>query len=106
MTVKTQAVTKSRVHRNVTDWMSKVMAEKQWTAGYWAALAHIEPSNITRVMSPPQDRAEPIIPNLYTIARLAAVAGSQPDVLRGGRKPASLVPVRTRREIHPLQRRA
>lgn len=109
MTERTHAVTKSRVHRTITDWMRDVMRQRDWTAGYWASLAGIEPSNITRVLHTPEDRNEPIVPNMYTLAKLCAVAGSQPDLLRGGRKgerkPASLVAV-TRRPISPLQRRA
>jgi hypothetical protein len=97
-------MTPEKVHAIVVRWMRHVLHEKGWSAGQWANLARTAPSNITRVMNPPDDRL--IIPNMVTVAQLAAVAGSQPDLLRGGRKPVSLVPAPPRRRPMPFRLQA
>lgn len=82
-------MTEERVHRIVTRWMRKVMIEKEWSANHWCALAGIPATNVTRVVN----SGEIIIPNLLTVAKLAAVAGSQPDLLKGGKRVGEFVPV-------------
>lgn len=86
-------MTEDHVHLIVCRWMRRVMAENQWSANHWACLAGIESTTITRTMN----GERMIMPSLMTIARLAAVAGSQPDLLRGGRKPVQYVPGPARR---------
>jgi hypothetical protein len=96
-------MTDERVHQIVCRWMRRVMHEKGWSANHWASLASTESTNITRVMN----GERMIIPNLTTVAKLAAVAGSQPDLLRGGRKESGLTPVPVRRRAaSPVQLRA
>lgn len=94
-------MTEERVHLVVCRWMRGVMHAQQWSANHWASLSGIETSNITRVMNGERR----IIPNLLTIAKLAAVCGSQPDLLRGGRKEVGLTPAARRRPL-PSQLRA
>lgn len=85
---------KERVHLIVARWMRGVLASKGWSARHWAELAGIEPSSITRIMNPPPGE-EPILPTTLNIAKLAAVAKSQPDLLHGNRRLASYVPAAT-----------
>lgn len=67
----------SRNARNaVRVWMRQVMDQKGWSAADWARLAGTTPTNITRILSPTSE----IIPSGVTIAKLAAVAGSQPNL--------------------------
>jgi hypothetical protein len=40
-----------------------------------------------------------IMPSFMTIARLAAVAGSQPDLLKGGRRTSTYVMAPSRRQV-------
>lgn len=72
-------------------WMRKVLADKNWTANRWAKLSGTTPTNITRFLNP----ASTIVPSADTIAKLAMVAGSMPEI---GSKPATtpvqMVPLR------------
>jgi len=83
---------RDKVHLIVCRWMRRVLFERQWSANEWATQAGLHSSAITRVLSPPMGE-EPMIPTMMTIAQLAAVAGSQPDLLKGARRPVSYVPV-------------
>ena len=94
-------MTEDRLHLIVCRWMRQVMHSNEWSANHWASLAGIEATNITRVMNGERR----IIPNLFTIAKLAAVAGSQPDLLKGGRKEVGFTPVAPRQQ-QPSRRRA
>jgi hypothetical protein len=87
-------MTEDHVHLVVCRWMRRVLHEKRWSAREWARLAGVRHSDITRCMSTPEDRL--VIPNYLTVARLAAVAGSFPNPLRGGR--ADVQPTPTRRQ--------
>lgn len=67
----------SEAARNaVRVWMRDVMAQRQWTAAHWARLAETSPTNITRFLSP----GCRIIPSADTLAKLARIAGSQPNL--------------------------
>ena len=67
----------NKITRNaVRVWMRQVMEEKKWSALEWANQAKTSATNITRVLSPVSD----IIPSAGTIAKLARVAGSQPNL--------------------------
>jgi hypothetical protein len=75
---------KEKVHLVVARWMRTVLEDKGWSARFWAQEAGIEPTSITRVMVPPPGE-EPIMPTVLSIAKLARVAGSQPDLVKGNR---------------------
>jgi hypothetical protein len=81
---------REKVHLIVAQWMRQVLEKKNWTARYWAQEAGVEPTSITRVMTPPPGE-EPIMPTVLNIAKLAAVARSQPDLVRGNRAVGSYI---------------
>ena len=56
-------------------WIRSVMDTKQWTANKWATQAGTSPTNITRFLN-----GSKFLPSSKTIARLANVAGSSPDL--------------------------
>lgn len=60
-------------------WMRQVMADRNWSANEWAAMAGTSPTNITRVLAP----TSKIVPSIDTIGKLAAVAQSQPAMYPG-----------------------
>ena len=82
--------TKEKVHAIVVKWMRRVLAEKGWSARQWASLAGVEATSITRIIHPPQGE-EPHIPTVLNLFKLAASAGSAPDLLRGNRRVGSYV---------------
>jgi transcriptional regulator with XRE-family HTH domain len=88
-------MTEDHVHLIVCRWMRKVMGDKGWNANHWACLAGIEATTITRTMNGERR----IMPSFMTIARLAAVAGSQPDLLKGGRRTSTYVMAPSRRQV-------
>lgn len=57
-------------------WMRETMDKKGWSANRWATLAGTSPTNITRFLSPSCD----MMPTSVTLAKLAAVAGTQPNL--------------------------
>tara|TARA_R110000782_G_scaffold33603_3_gene80905 strand:- start:843 stop:1412 length:570 start_codon:yes stop_codon:yes gene_type:complete len=63
--------------RVIRVWMRTVMDEKCWTANKWAVLAGTSPSNITRFV-----KGSKFTPSSATIAKLAYVAGSHPNLSR------------------------
>ena len=63
--------------RAIRVWMRTVMDEKNWTANKWAVLAGTSPSNITRFV-----KGSKFTPSSATIAKLAYVAGSHPNLSR------------------------
>jgi hypothetical protein len=58
-------------------WLQTVMLDRGWSAEEWARRADTSATNITRPLSP----GSKILPTVLTVARLARVAGSQPDLL-------------------------
>lgn len=60
-------------------WLRQVMEEKNWSANEWGIMAKTSPTNITRMLSPTAKS----VPSIDTIAKLAMVAGSQPNLLPG-----------------------
>ena len=56
-------------------WMRSIMDVKEWTPNRWATLSGTSPTNITRFLS-----GSKFVPSSKTIAKLAAVAGSSPDL--------------------------
>ncbi len=65
-----------RARNAIRVWMRQVLEEKGWTAAEWARAANTSATNITRVLSPGSD----IVPSSATVAKLAAAAGSQPNL--------------------------
>lgn len=59
-------------------WMRRVLDEKGWSAEHWARVADTSATNISRFLS-----QGATLPTLRTMAKLAAAAGSWPE-LRGG----------------------
>lgn len=57
-------------------WLRETMQRKGWSANHWATLAGTSPTNITRFLAPDCK----IVPSSDTIAKLAAVAGTQPNL--------------------------
>lgn len=65
--------------RNLIErWMRSVMEEKEWSAERWATLAGTSPTNITRFLGGKAD----FIPSTKTLAKLARIAGSSPQIGR------------------------
>ena len=56
-------------------WMRSIMDVKEWTPNKWATLSGTSPTNITRFLN-----GSKFVPSSKTIAKLAAVAGSSPDL--------------------------
>ena len=56
-------------------WMRSIMDTKEWTANKWATLAGTSPTNITRFLN-----GAKFVPSSKTVGKLAAVAGSSPDL--------------------------
>ena len=56
-------------------WMRSIMDTKDWSANKWATLSGTSPTNITRFLN-----GSKFVPSSKTIAKLAAVAGSSPDL--------------------------
>ena len=56
-------------------WMRSIMDVKDWTPNKWATLSGTSPTNITRFLN-----GSKFVPSSKTIAKLAAVAGSSPDL--------------------------
>lgn len=64
--------------RAILRWMTGVMEAQGWSAGAWARLAEVTPTNITRFL---RDPARGSVPSAETLGRLARVAGSEPRFL-------------------------
>jgi hypothetical protein len=90
-----RAMQRDKVHQIVARWMRRTMVDQNWSANEWASKAGLHSTAITRIVHPPEGE-EPMIPNLMTIAALVAVAGTQPDLLHGGRRPVSYVEIEER----------
>lgn len=60
-------------------WMRQVLEDKGWSANEWAVAAGTTPTNVTRLLSP-TNRS---VPNMNTVAKLARVARSQPNLING-----------------------
>jgi len=73
-----------QVQQSVRRWVRTVMHQQSWSAEEWARRAATTPTNITRILS-----SDSSLPNAATLARLARVAGSQPDLIGTGHKPAN-----------------
>ena len=63
--------------RTIRVWMRQVMSEKQMSANHWATLAGTSPTNITRFLN----SNSKFLPSARTLAKLAKVAGSSPQLL-------------------------
>lgn len=61
----------------VRAWMRRVMDDKGWSAERWARIADTSPTNITRFL-----RGARHLPSARTLSKLAAVAGSAPELGR------------------------
>ena len=72
-----------QVQQSVRRWVRTVMHQQDWSAEEWARRAETTPTNITRILS-----SDSSLPNATTLARLARVAGSQPDLVGSGEKRA------------------
>lgn len=66
-----------RTRLAVARWMRAVLEDRNWTANAWANAAGTSPTNITRVMAP----GDGPVPSCETIAKLALVAHTQPDLI-------------------------
>jgi SOS-response transcriptional repressor LexA len=73
--------TQDQIQQSVRRWVRTVMHEQGWSAEEWARRAATTPTNITRILS-----TDKSLPNADTLARLARVAGSQPDLVGTGDK--------------------
>ena len=60
----------------IRDWMLAVMSRHGWSAEHWGRIAKTSPTNITRFLKADAG----FIPSAPTIAKLAAVAGTQPQL--------------------------
>lgn len=56
-------------------WMRTTMDTKQWSANHWGKIAKTSPTNITRFLN-----GSKFVPSSKTIAKLASVAGTSPDL--------------------------
>ncbi len=61
-------------------WLRQVMENKNWSAREWALAANTSPTNITRLLDPLNKTA----PSIETVAKLARIARSQPNLVTGG----------------------
>ncbi|NUB20916.1 XRE family transcriptional regulator, partial [Azospirillum formosense] len=93
--------------RAILRWMTGVMEAQGWSAGAWARLAEVTPTNITRFL---RDPARGSVPSAETLGRLARVAGSEPRFLDDAAYPAvarvPLLSVEQVRDFLDLGRRA
>lgn len=64
--------------RAILRWMTGVMEAHGWSAGAWARLAAVTPTNLTRFL---RDPVQGSVPSAETLGRLARVAGSEPRFL-------------------------
>jgi len=64
------------LRERLAQWMRRVMEERQWSAEQWGARADTSPTNITRFLGGKDD----FFPTVRTLAKLASVAGSAPDL--------------------------
>ena len=73
-----------QIQQSVRRWVRTVMHQQGWSAEEWARRAATTPTNITRILS-----SDKSLPNADTLARLARIAGSQPDLVGTGDKAAA-----------------
>ena len=64
--------------RAILRWMTGVMEAHGWSAGAWARMAAVTPTNLTRFL---RDPVQGSVPSAETLGRLARVAGSEPRFL-------------------------
>lgn len=62
--------------KRIKVWMREVLDQKGWSARGWAIKAGTSPTNITRFLNEQHD----YVPSMSTIAKLADVAGRQPNL--------------------------
>jgi SOS-response transcriptional repressor LexA len=67
----------------IRSWMQEVLETKGWTASHWARQAGTSATNITRVL----DSKSSIMPTAKSVALLAQVAGSQPQLTGWSNEP-------------------
>ncbi|WP_207458381.1 XRE family transcriptional regulator [Azospirillum sp. SYSU D00513] len=93
--------------RAILRWMTGVMEARDWSAGTWARMAGVTPTNLTRFLRDPQNGS---VPGADTIGRLARVAGSEPRFLDEAAYPpvhrVPLLSLEQVKELRTLGRRA
>jgi len=70
-------------------WMRQVLEQNGWSAAHWARMARVDPSTLTRILDPVSSQ----VPSATTVAKLARVAGSQPNLGSFERVQVSTVPL-------------
>jgi SOS-response transcriptional repressor LexA len=90
------------IQQSVRRWVRTVMHQQGWSAEEWARRASTTATNITRILAPDNTS----LPNADTLARLASVAGSQPDLVGPNRKvPPTEVPLLDHDQVMELARK-
>ena len=75
--------------RTIRVWMREVMQQKRLTANSWATLAGTSPTNITRFLNTDSK----FMPSVRTLAKLAKIAGSSPQLLNKTTETQHKIPV-------------
>lgn len=75
--------------RTIRVWMREVMQQKRLTANSWATLAGTSPTNITRFLNTDSK----FMPSVRTLAKLAKIAGSSPQLLNKTTETKHKIPV-------------
>jgi transcriptional regulator with XRE-family HTH domain len=75
--------------RTIRVWMREVMQQKRLTANSWATLAGTSPTNITRFLNTDSK----FMPSVRTLAKLAKIAGSSPQLLNKATETKHKIPV-------------
>lgn len=77
--------------RALLRWMTGVMEARGWSAGAWARLSGVTPTNVTRFL---RDPVLGSLPSADTLGRLARSAGSEPRFLNEeAHRPVCRVPL-------------
>ena len=82
----------------IRDWMQTIMSENDWSAENWAKKSRTSPTNITRFL-----KGANHAPSSRTIAKLAAVAGSWPD-MASSYAVTEKIPILTNEDVAKLQK--